>query len=675
MSPAPIEPDFEEEYTPIDAVLPPETEETPPPPPMAPPVSPPPPAAISAPPPPPPASVPPLASKRSLKQTVLGMAPVQIPGVVEPPPETTEDTSFEVPDDADYEDLEAPSFEEAAVAAFEVGDGDMTNLGEMEGTPFPGAIAEESFNAFDLGDDGMDDEFEEDEISQFNEATAITDVSNLALSSVAMGDMDDELPADLLNEIEALPSVALEENLPETMPAVQPMETQPAGVRMSGPKRPRLSPMLLGGIIGGVLAAVVLVIFALVGESDDAGDDSVATAPEKTPGETPDQKADDKKSLQEMLGGATPELAKEQKSGPDHKCKPISAYPDFPWFDKIKKAAASAKTDSICGLFGMSQESIAGGLTSEPHYGPTGYDLIPKGTLYEVFPLGEAKRRAPTMEFLFSDGRLFEIHLKYKMEAAKKIKRDIFKSLLGKPVMDKKDTLDREVARYQDGDLAIIHYKKVDAYDREFNDIIFRSRPVTEQLREELTQREKAIVAFERGMEYFTQKQTKRAVGQFKKAVKAIPSMGAAYVFEGITWIQVEEFEKAAQAADKVVENSTDDRAKAGAHGLHAVIALYSGDVMSAELLFRKAAELDPTDKEFSTSAEELSSGKYAPARVAKTAARMSCLKKKRFWSQKGLLARGNFPDDKTFTRAKNKAKRKAEYKSSYDMWVGWECR
>jgi tetratricopeptide (TPR) repeat protein len=183
------------------------------------------------------------------------------------------------------------------------------------------------------------------------------------------------------------------------------------------------------------------------------------------------------------------------------------------------------------------------------------------------------------------------------------------------------------------------------------------------------------MISFKRGMDYFTQKQSKRAIDQFRKAVQAVPSMGMAYIFEGITWLQSENFEKAAQAADKVVENSKDDRAKAGAHGLHAVIALYNGDVMSAELLFRKAAELDPTDPEFSTSVKELSSGRYAPERVAKTAARMSCLSQKREWSQKGLLARGNFPDNKTYMRAKNRSKRSAGYKSAYDMWVGWECR
>jgi tetratricopeptide (TPR) repeat protein len=616
---------------------------------------------------------------------MLGMAPVQYPGG----PGGIEQESTYVQAEKPYADLDDAFLPDTI---------ELPEPFESRGSP----VREESFDDIDLGDDLGDDlggdvsddviddlgndlardiivnDIGNGEISQFIEKTAITDVSTLAASSAEIEEMDDDLPEDLLDEIDALPGVDLDEALVDDLPPLKEFKPEPAPVRIGEPRRARISPTLAGGIGVGVAVIIGLVLYAVLSESDDtSADESATTVAEEGSEGTPGvpKKATRDKSVQELLGGATSELKAQQKKGPPHTCKPLTDYPKFPWKDKLEKVVKSVDTGSLCGLFGFSPDAIAAGLKKDPHYGPTGYDLMPKGRVFELFPMGKAVRRAPTIEFLFTDNQLFEIHLNYRMEAAKDLKMGMFTSLLGKPSSDKKDSLDRRVTRYEDGDMEIIHYQKVDAYKREFNDIVFRSKPITNPLKEALALREEAIGSFERGMGYFSQKQTKRAIDQFHKAEKAIPSMGIAYVFEGITWLQVEEFEKAAQAADKVIDKSSDDRAKAGAHGLHAVIALYSGDTMSAELLFRKAAELDPTDPEFSTSAKELSSGSYAPDRVAKTAARMSCLKENRSWSEKGLLARGNFPDSKTYMRAKNKAKRSSEYKSSYELWVGWECQ
>ena len=80
-------------------------------------------------------------------------------------------------------------------------------------------------------------------------------------------------------------------------------------------------------------------------------------------------------------------------------------------------------------------------------------------------------------------------------------------------------------------------------------------------------------------------------------------------------------------------------------------------------------------ETEYATSANELKTGDYDPARVAKTAARMSCLKSNPDWSTKGLLARGNFPDNKVYARQQKRARKKGSYQSAFDMWVGWECQ
>ena len=176
-------------------------------------------------------------------------------------------------------------------------------------------------------------------------------------------------------------------------------------------------------------------------------------------------------------------------------------------------------------------------------------------------------------------------------------------------------------------------------------------------------------------MGFFTQQKSQRAIGQFRKAQRLMPSMGDAYVFEGITLLRSEQFDSAAIVARKALKNSTDDRAKAGALGLQAVISLYSGFKDMAQELFEKAAKLDPTDAEFAHSAKELETGEYAPSRIAKTAARMSCMKSHPNWTEKGLLARGNFAESSRYEKARKRARKKSEYKSAFDMWVGWECQ
>jgi hypothetical protein len=69
-----------------------------------------------------------------------------------------------------------------------------------------------------------------------------------------------------------------------------------------------------------------------------------------------------------------------------------------------------------------------------------------------------------------------------------------------------------------------------------------------------------------------------------------------------------------------------------------------------------------------------LKTGDYDPSRVAKTAARMECRKNHSEWSVKGLLARGNFPNDDAFEKAEKSARKKPGYKASFDMWNAWEC-
>jgi tetratricopeptide (TPR) repeat protein len=564
-------------------------------------------------------------------------------------------------------------------------------------------LGDDDLDALDLDDDILDDDL--DEISKFTEQTAITDVSTLA-QDMAEDEEEDDLPADLLDDIleesgvsEDGPAVSEAQAMPPSPvsqqqippgPGLQPnlspamalsgqpmMVEAPPMMGLPPLEQRRIKPITLGVIVlFGLIGVSTAAYMVLSDDEDDAADVAAAESfaadgKEKSPG------ASEAKGDKEALAGEKGKVDAEKKkkaAAISHKCKPISDYPSFPWSDKLKSFINATKKKGICGLFGLSRETVATTLRGKPSLGPTGYDLLPGGALFEVFPLGDAKRRSPTIEYIFVDDALFEIRLKYQMSSASDLSKDVFASAIGKPKKDKNDPLNREIRRYQDGDMLVTWIRKEDAYKRVFNEIVFSSKIRSESLKNELAKREEAMVAFEQAMSYFNKKQPMRAIDRFRKARKIIPSMGMSYIFEGITALQSEDFTKAAKAAKATLDNSTDVRAQAGAKGLQAVVALFNGEKNVAMELFKNAATLDPTDPEFSTSMKELKTGKYNSARVAKTAARMSCKQGNVQWTSKGLLARGNFPDNTTFVAAKNKAKNSKDYKRAFDMWTSWEC-
>jgi tetratricopeptide (TPR) repeat protein len=371
---------------------------------------------------------------------------------------------------------------------------------------------------------------------------------------------------------------------------------------------------------------------------------------------------------------ASAESAAKEEKQKEHKCKPLSDYPKFAWLSTLETLAKASNKSSICGLFGVSKEDVVTAMRGALTFGPTGYDLLPRATVFEVFPLGKAERRAPSMELIFIDDLLFEIRMNYAMSDNSSLDPEMFKPALGAPKVVTDDPLSRDIKIYTDEDMVIFWYKKTDPYKRVFNEVVFSSRLVRAGLEKELKDRSDAQNAFEQGMVLFNQKQPMRAVDKFKDARKIIPKMGTAYIFEGLALLQKEQFDKLEALAVSAFENSTDDRSRAGAKGLQAVAALYHGDKEGALSLFNNAAVLDPADAEFSTAVEELKTGEYDASRVAKTAARMDCRQNHSEWSVKGLLARGNFPDDDTFEKAKKSAKKKPGYKAAFDMWNAWEC-
>lgn len=595
----------------------------------------------SAPPPPPTAGSPP--------RTLLGVAPAGVG-------ETTTAASQSLPIAVETEvDLpfrpkaDEPPFDEPL----------------LDDDPFDSALDLEE-------DDVLLDEITSGDMSDFDQQTAVSDVR--AMAQELAGGIDDDLPPDLLEEID-LPELAISPS-PNADAELFQLDAEPEpsfkpqAQQASKGGIPKMYVLVIGGL---VFLLVVILIVGLTGE--DVGEEGAenAVAVEENVGEAaadntkPASKTEQPDKVEESQAAAP--------SGTAHKCHKLSDYPAFPWKDKLELIAKSADKESLCELFDLSEKDVVAALRSEPSYGPTGYDLLPNASVFEIFPTGTAARRGPSMEFVFWNKKLIEIRLKYQMTASSALHTTLFADLLGNPPNSPKDATGRDVSRYTDMDMAITRYHKKDDYDRVFNELVFASNLAAKTLMDSMEKRQQALDAFARGSEFFAARKPTKAIGQFRKAQRLAPKMGLAYVMEGITLIQSEQFDTAAVVARKAMENSVDDRAKAGALGLQAVISLYSGFKEMALELFQKAAELDPTDVEYKTSVGELKSGRYEAARVAKTAARMSCLKTHSDWSQKGLLARGNFPDIKVYNRQYKRVRRNNDFQSSFDMWVGWECQ
>ncbi len=447
-----------------------------------------------------------------------------------------------------------------------------------------------------------------------------------------------------------------------------------------------------------VIVIIVGVVVALSGEdaaetpaeiagADQEGKEKPEAPPKAKESEEKPEVAKEKQPAEDTAAKEAPK-EKEAATAPPvpdlpGKCKPFSSFPKFPWSTHIDSLLDAAGKSGVCELFGTAPKAVASALKDSPQYGPTGYDLLPGAQLFEIFPVGTAERRAPTMEFVFIGEKLFEIRLNYGHFAGDGLKNTLFEAALGKPSESGTDLQGRKFKRYFNDDLVVEQKEKKDRYRRVFREVVFYSKAIHESLREKDQLRREAQAAFAKAMDAFNQRKSDKALKRFEKARGFIPEYGAAHVLAGITYVRQEMFEQADALAAKALQVSRDHRAHAEAKGLRAVAALYNKKKNDAIALFRSANELDPTNGEFGNAVSELDTGKYQPARVAKTAARMSCRKKKRRrlgkkdpgWTTEGILARGNFPSTKTYFKALRKAKRKREFKREFKRWKDWECR
>ncbi len=326
-------------------------------------------------------------------------------------------------------------------------------------------------STLDLEDDDiLLDEITSSDMQDFDQQTAVSDVR--AIAQEMSNAMEEDLPPDLLEEID-LPELTASPS-PDTDAELFQLDAEPEpsfkphAQQASKGGIPKVYLLVIGGLV--FLLAVILIVGLTGDDLEDEETGDVVAA-----GETVEKAPADA-----VKGASKPEKVEESQNakattGAAQKCHKLSDYPAFPWKEKLQLVTNTAGKDSLCELFDISEKDIVAALRNEPHYGPTGYDLLPNATVYEIFPTGTPARRGPSMEFIFWKDKLMEIRLKYQMTAASALHTALFADLLGNPPNSPKDATGRDVFRYTDTDMAITRYHKKDAYERVFNELVFAS--------------------------------------------------------------------------------------------------------------------------------------------------------------------------------------------------------
>jgi len=436
---------------------------------------------------------------------------------------------------------------------------------------------------------------------------------------------------------------------------------------------------------GVVLVGLIALIIGLAVSGEDEpeqpeGPPAVAEAPpEAPPGKPTEPKVEEpvaKGPDTPPAKDATPPATQPDQPIPDagKTCRPLADYPDFPWKKLLTAALGKVGGKGVCDLFGASPATLADAFAGKPQVGPGGYDLLKGGGLLEVFPVGEPDRRGPSMEYLFVGDKLYEVRFNY-WDTAKKLEAKAFGEVFEEPDDKPGDHLGRKLTEFVDGDVAIDVIEEK-WYGRKLTTLALTSVKVRAALAADLEQRNKAEKLIAEGEALFGSRKYEDAIAKFDEASKTLPRLGKALVKKALALTRTEDFEGVEAAARKVLEISREQRTRAEAYGLIALAALFNGDKDKAIAQFKAAAEADLANSLFAISYKELETGEYEMARVALTAARMECLTKKKITgTDKGLLARGNFPDFGTYFKVMRKAKRDPKFDRRKSDYLKYECR
>ena len=438
---------------------------------------------------------------------------------------------------------------------------------------------------------------------------------------------------------------------------------------------------------GVLLVGLIVMIIALAASGDEPelpegpeGPPGVAEGPPKVPSAPSGKPSGDEPKGDKAAASAArdevPPASEPDKPIPaaGKSCRALGEYPDFPWKKQLAKAVDKAGGKGVCGLFGAAPAALADAFAGKPPVGPGGYDLVKGGGLLEVFPVGEPNRRGPSMEYLFVGDKLYEVRFKY-WESAKKLDPKDFGEIFEEPEDKPSDHLGRKLTSYLDGDVVIELYEEK-WYGRKLRTLALASAKVRAALAAGKDKRDKAEKLIAEGESLFGARKYEEAIDKFDEAAEAVPGLGKALVKKALVFTRTEDFEQVEATAKQVLEVSRENRVRAEAFGLIALAALWGGDKDKAITQFKAAAAADLANALFTISYKELETGEYEMARVALTAARMECLTKKKIsGTDKGLLARGNFPDFGAYFKVMRKAKKNPKFDKRKRDYMKYECR
>jgi len=435
---------------------------------------------------------------------------------------------------------------------------------------------------------------------------------------------------------------------------------------------------LAGGIVLAALIATIVVLAAMPSKKDESG--AALVAANASPKPLSIRRPAVPEASPTTRAAAVPVSATDENAAPRQipeagkSCAAWSKYPEFPWREHLEAASGKVAANGPCGLFGASVAQIAAALEKLPKVGPCGFDFIKEGGLLELFPTGKTDRRSPNMELLFVADKLFEIRLNYRESVPLEIEAKDLSEVFGAKPAKSKDWAGRKIQTVADGDV-VIELIEEEWYGRTLKTMVFASAAVRQSLEREKSQRASAEKEIANGDAALAKWDIEKALSHYVSASDYVPAFGYAYVKQGVALTRLERFDEVEKVARKALERSGEFRAHAEAFGLLAVVALFRGDVAKAIENFDSAAKTDIANGFFASSAEELKKGVYAVDRVARTAARMECRGDKGLKaSEKGLLARGNFPSLEKYFEVLKAAKVNPSFAKAKKAFAKMEC-